>query len=329
MSGVVSRLSLPAGAKPTTLRRLLYVSGKPVFAFVSPTPLWKNLSTSLSSGSQRVNVAVLQKALKKQGYYKKAINGDFTSATKKAFTRWQKANGMSKTGVVDVARFVWMPTGSVLTAWSVNLGSHVSSGTALASVVSPSRLSAQAQISQADIADLKVGQEAQMTIDGYDDTFTGRITFISSEPASSSSASGSTTSTQYSITVSPEDLPKLAKSGMTGTLDIVIQQVADVLVVPTTAVSGSSTTSFVRVLQDGQPVYRQVQTGMATASSTEITSGLAEGETVVTGQYTEGAESTGAGSSQTERPGGNLFQGGGFPGGGAPPAGVPVPGGGQ
>ena len=161
MSGVVSRLSLPAGAKPTTLRRLLYVSGKPVFAFVSPTPLWKNLSTSLSSGSQRVNVAVLQKALKKQGYYKKAINGNFTSATKKAFMRWQKANGMSKTGVVDVARFVWMPTGSVLTAWSVNLGSHVSSGTALASVVSPSRLSAQAQISQADIADLKVGQEAR------------------------------------------------------------------------------------------------------------------------------------------------------------------------
>ena len=121
----------------------------------------------------------------------------------------------------------------------MNLGSDFSSGTALASVVSPSRLSAEAQISQADIADLKVGQEAQMAIDGYDDdTFTGRISFISTEPASSSSASGSSTSTQYSITVSPEDLPKLAKSGMTGNLDIVIQQVSDVLVVPTTAVLG-------------------------------------------------------------------------------------------
>ena len=318
---MVSRLSLPAGAEPTTLRRLLYVSGKPVFAFVSPTPLWKNLSTSLSSGSQRVNVAVLQKALKKQGYYKKAINGNFTSATKKAFMRWQKANGMSKTGVVDVTRFVWMPTGSVLTAWSVNLGSHVSSGTALASVVSPSRLSAEAQISQADIADLKVGQEAQMTIDGYeDDTFTGRISFISSEPASSSSASGSSTSTQYSITVSPEDLPKLAKSGMTGTLDIVIQQVADVLVVPTTAVSGSSTTSFVRVMQDGEPVFRQVQTGMATASSTEITSGLAEGETVVTGQYTDGADEHRRRPPRRRSGGGfrrrRHVPGGGFPGGG-------------
>ena len=94
-----------------------------------------------------------------------------------------------------------------------------------------------------------------MTIDGYDsDTFTGRITFISNEPASSSSASGSSSSTQYSITVTAEDLPELARSGMTGTLDIVIEQVSDVLTVPTTAVSGSSSTSFVRVLQDGKPV---------------------------------------------------------------------------
>jgi hypothetical protein len=329
VSGVVTRLVLPAGATPQTLQRLLFVSGKPVFAFVSATPLWKNLSTSLPSGAQRVNVAALQKALKKQGYYKKSINGRFTSATKKAMKHWQKASGVKATGVVDVTRFVWMPTGSVLTDWSVNLGSHVSSGTALASVVSPSRLTASALISQADIADLKVGQKAQMTIDGYDsDTFTGRISFISSEPASSSSSSSSSSSTQYSITVSPQGLPTLAKSGMTGSLDIVIEQAADVLMVPTTAVTGSSSTSFVRVMQDGKPVFRQVQTGMATSSYTEITSGLAAGETVVTGQYTDGASSTSSSSSQTTRSSGSLLQGGGaFPAGG-PPAGGGFPSGG-
>ena len=333
VSGVVTRLTQPAGATPQTLQRLLFVSGKPVFAFVSPTPLWKDLSTSLASGAQRVNVATLQKALKTHGYYKKAINGRFTLATKKALKRWQKANGLTATGVVDVAKFVWMPAGSVLTAWNVSLGSHVSSGTALASVVSPSRLSASALISQADIADLKVGQKAQMTIDGYDsDAFTGRISFISSEPASSSSTSGSSSSTQYSITVAPRDLPTFAKSGMTGTLDIVIQQAADVLMVPTTAVSGSSTTSFVRVMQDGKPVFRQVQTGMATSSFTEITSGLAVGEAVVTGQYADGADSSSSTSSQSTRAGGSLLQGGGaFPAGGAPPAGgfPAAPGGGQ
>jgi hypothetical protein len=327
VSGVVTRLVQPAGASPVTLQRLLYVSGKPVFAFVSATPLWKNLSTSLPSGSQRVNVAALQKALKQQGYYKKAVSGNFTTATKKALKRWQKASGVSATGVVDVTKFVWMPAGSVLTSWSVSLGSHVSSGTALASVVSPSRLSATALISQADIADLKVGQEAQMIIDGYEsDAFTGRITYISNEPASSSSGSSSSSSTQYSITVTAEELPDFARSGMTGTLDIVLQQASNVLIVPTTAVSGSSSSSFVRVMQDGLPVFRQVQTGMATSSSTEISSGLAQGETVVTGQYTDGASTTGTSSSQQSRSGGSILQGGG--GMPMPPAGGGFPSGG-
>jgi multidrug efflux pump subunit AcrA (membrane-fusion protein) len=283
-------------------------------------------------------VAELQKALKKQGYYEKAVNGNFNSATKKALKRWQKAMGVKATGVVDVTKFVWMPTGSVLTAWSVNLGSHVSSGTALASVVSPSRLSASASISQSDIASLKVGQKAQMTIDGYTtDAFTGRISFISSEPASSSSsAASSSSSTQYSVTISSQSLPKFAKSGMTGTLNIVLKQASDVLMVPTSAVSGSASTSFVRVMQDGQPVFRQVQTGMATSSYTEITSGLTMGETVVTGEYTDGASSTGSSSSQSNRPGGGGFPGsgggfpgGGFPGGGFPGGGAPPSGGGQ
>jgi multidrug efflux pump subunit AcrA (membrane-fusion protein) len=335
--GVVTRLVQPAGATPETLERLLLVSDKPVFAFVSATPLWKNLSTSLATGAQRVNVAALQKALKKQGYYKKAVNGHFDSATKKALKRWQKAMGIKATGVVNVTKFVWMPTGSVLTSWSVNLGSHVSSGTALASVVSPSRLSASASISQSDIASLKVGQQAQMTIDGYaSDAFTGRISFISSEPASSgSSATSSSSSTQYSITISSQSLPKFAKSGMTGTLDIVLKQASNVLMVPTTAVSGSASTSFVRVMQDGQPVFRQVQTGMATSSYTEITSGLTAGETVVTGQYTDGANSTGSSSSQSNRPGGGFpgggggFPSGGFPSGGFPGGGAPPSGGGQ
>ena len=83
-------------------------------------------------------------------------------------------------------------------------------------------------------------------------------------------------------------------------------------------------------MQNGKPVYRQVQTGMATSSYTEITSGLTAGETVVTGQYTDGATTaTGRHSTTRSRAAlGGLFPGGGgFPGGG-PACGCP-PGGGQ
>jgi multidrug efflux pump subunit AcrA (membrane-fusion protein) len=328
LSGVVTHIWLRAGTTPHTLRRLLTVSGRQVYAFVSPTPLWKNLSTNLSSGAQQANVVALQRALKKGGYYTGSVNGSYTSATATAYKSWQADRGMSKTGVVSTDRFVWIPKGSIITSWSVNLGDQVSSGTALASVVAPNQLSATALVSQADIASLKVGRKAQMTIDGYSgDAFTGTITYISSQPSSSSSSSGSSGSVQYSITIRPRELPKVAKSGMTGTLEIVIAQRKNVLLVPTSAVSGTSSLSYVRVMMDGKPVYRQVQTGMATSSYTQITSGLTTGEVVVTGQYTNNATS-GSSTGTNGSSGRNFFrQGGSFPQGGFPQGGLP--GGGQ
>jgi hypothetical protein len=77
---VVTRIWLRAGATPQTLQRLLTVSGTQVYAFVSPTPLWKNLSTDLATGAQRVNVAALQAALKKGGSFagaKNLLSGSF------------------------------------------------------------------------------------------------------------------------------------------------------------------------------------------------------------------------------------------------------------
>jgi hypothetical protein len=329
VSGVVTQLRAKEGSTPHTLQRLLTVSGKGIFAFVSPAPLWKNLSTSLSSGDQKVNVAVLQRSLKDQGYYDGKVNGKYTSATKSAYKKWQGDNGMSKTGIVSVDRFVWMPDGSALASWSVSLGSRVSGGTELASISAPTALKATALVGQGDLGELKVGQKAQMTIDGYtDQAFTGVITAISDEPASSSGSSGGGTSsssgsTQYTITIRPQDLPDVARSGMTGTLDIVLQEHTDVLLVPTSAVTGTSSTSYVQVMQNGTPVVRQVETGMATSASTEITSGLAEGETVVTGTYTPGASSSTSGTSGSSGSSGlgSVLNGGT----GGPPAGMPQP----
>ncbi len=191
----------------------------------------------------------------------------------------------------------------------MNLGSQVSSSTGLASVVNPRDLIAQAQVTQADIASLKVGQKATLTIDGFtSDPFSGTISYIDSQPTSSSSA-GSSSTTEYAITLTPHKMPKLARSGMTGTLEVIIAQRTNVLLVPTSAVSGTSSVPYVQVMINGVPAYRQVTTGMATSSSTQITSGLTAGEVVVTGQYTNAATSS---ASSTGGFGGL----GGFGGGG-------------
>src|SRR5450830_402214 len=252
VSGVVTRLSLPVGATPLTLQRLLTVSGKPVFAFVSSTPLYKTLSVNLSSGSQLANVKALQRALKGRGYYTGSVSGTFGSSTKTAVKAWQADQGVSKTGKITTSRFVWVPEGRIIYSWSVALGSQVSSGTALATVGAPRELVAQALVSQADIASLKVGQKATLTIDGATgDSFTGTIGFIDTQPASSSSSSGTSSSTvQYTVNFVPHRLPSLARSGMTGTLEVILAQRKNVLIVPTRAVSGTSASTYVRVMSN-------------------------------------------------------------------------------
>ncbi len=327
VSGVVTRIALPAGATPRTLQALLKVSGKPIFAFVSSTPLYKTLSVDLSSGTQVANITVLQRALKDRGYYAGSISGTFNAKTQTALKAWQADHGVSQTGKVSTSQFVWVPQGAVLSAWQVDVGSQVSGQAALATVGFPQELVAQALITQADIASLKVGQKAQLTIDGYTgDAFTGTISHIDDQPASATSSAGSSSSTQYSITLRPKGMPKLARSGMTGTLEVVIAQRKNVLLVPTSAVSGTSSVPYVRVMMNGKAAFRQVQTGMATSASTQITGGLTAGEVVITGQYSNAASSTttsGSGGFGLPGLGGGPVRssGGSSQGGFQPPAG--------
>jgi len=304
------------------------ISSKPIFAFVSATPLYKTLSTSLSSGDERANVAVLQRALKARGYFSGTVNGDFGTTTQTALEDWQSAHGLTQTGEITTSDFVWVPSGAAIESWNVVLGGVVSSTTALATVDFPRLLVAEADVTQADVSSLKVGQKATLTIDGEtSDPFTGTITAIASQPASSSSAGSSSSTVEYTVDLVPKSLPTLAKSGMTGSLTVTIAKRSNVLVVPTSAVSGTSSASFVRVMMNGVPSYRQVTTGMATSSLTQITSGLTAGEVVVTGTYTNSANSSsstttggfggfGGGSFRRSSSGGGTFFGGGSSGSG-------------
>jgi peptidoglycan hydrolase-like protein with peptidoglycan-binding domain len=292
------------------LERLLTISGKPVFAFVSSAPLYETLSTSLSAGAQRSSVAALQHALKAGGYFTGTIDGDFGTTTQTAIEEWQAAQGLTKTGQITTSQFVWVPRGAIIESWSVSLGGAVSSGTALATIEFPRDLIAQALVTQADVSSLKVGQKAALTIDGQtSDPFTATITSIASQPASSGS-SGSSSTVEYTVDLTPHGLPALARSGMTGSLTVTIASRSNVLLVPTSAVSGSSSSTFVRVMLNGTPAYRQVTCGMATSSLTQITSGLTPGEVVVTGQYTNSATSSTSSSGL-----GGLGGLGGFSGG--------------
>lgn len=99
-------------------------------------------------------------------------------------------------------------------------------------------------------------------------------------PASSTAAGRVVT---YPVLLSITTPPPGLLPGMSVQVRMTVASKADVLAVPTAALQSSGDGLFVRTLVAGQPQPRSVGIGLSTASMTEITSGLDQGELVITG----------------------------------------------
>lgn len=137
-------------------------------------------------------------------------------------------------------------------------------------------------VDETDILSLELGQTAQVTIKSVgEDSFTGTVTEISKVGTSSSGV------TQYSAVVTLEKQPKML-SGMTASVDIQIQGVDDVVLIPVDALHQTRDMSYVFTSYDEElKEYGgmvEVVTGASNSSYVEIVSGLNPGDTVY---YTE------------------------------------------
>jgi hypothetical protein len=114
-------------------------------------------------------------------------------------------------------------------------------------------------------------------------------------------------------------------AGASADLQIVYQQLSDVLVVPTLAVSRSGGKTYV-LMQSGETrSEREVVTGVSSGGQTQIVSGLQDGDAILVA-IPAGNTGTGTGNGTGARNGnrGNGNGGGFIPGGGAFPGGGPV-----
>jgi hypothetical protein len=108
---------------------------------------------------------------------------------------------------------------------------------------------------------------------------------------------------------------------MSADVTIVTAQVDDVVAIPAIALSGTSGSYTVRVItSSGTAETRTVTVGLVTSDLAEIQSGVAAGETIVTGTSAD-KTATSSSSSSTNLGGLSGIQGG--PGAGGPPAGAP------
>ncbi|MFG1393999.1 efflux RND transporter periplasmic adaptor subunit [Xanthobacter agilis] len=170
----------------------------------------------------------------------------------------------------------------------------------------------RAEISEADVVRVKAGQKLYFNIIGEPDRrYEATLEFIEPAPESITSDSAVSTSTSSSSSSSKSSSSSSSSTAiyyngifyvpnpdgrlrtyMTAEVHIVLGRAKDVLTVPSAALSarqadGSYT---VQVLGgDGQVSTRTVEVGLNNKTRAEITSGLKEGETVVTGQLSAGA----------------------------------------
>jgi multidrug efflux pump subunit AcrA (membrane-fusion protein) len=141
---------------------------------------------------------------------------------------------------------------------------------------------------------------------------------VSSVGAIASSSSGVSS---FPVVVTLTGSPTGFYPGATVQVDITYNQLANVLRVPSAAVTQTNGVSFVTLTQNGKKVQRAVTTGIVAGGQTQILSGLSAGDQVTITITTRAAGSTNTnGTTGNRTVGGGA--GGGFGGGtGGPPGG--------
>ncbi len=134
-----------------------------------------------------------------------------------------------------------------------------------------------ANVAEADIASLQVGDPVALTFNAYPGKiFTGKLTSLPLVASSSSSV------TTYAVYATVNGTGTGLLPGMTANLTIVTARKQGVTVVPTQAVQTTTFGSFVTTINaHDQQTRTRVQTGLSDVSNTEIVSGLAPGQRIV------------------------------------------------
>ena len=193
----------------------------------------------------------------------------------------------SAQGQVDAAQavvnnlIITAPMSGTITQVDVKVGELAMPSQEAIVLQNISDLHAEADVSEANIATLQVGQPIDYTFDalGPDQHFAGKVLTVN--PASTV-ISGVV---DYLVKGSFENVPGI-KPGMTANMTILVAKKDNALAVPSTAIINKDNNQYVRVVDNPKTKsYHQVQvqTGLqADGGMVEITSGLNEGQEIVT-----------------------------------------------
>ncbi len=135
-------------------------------------------------------------------------------------------------------------------------------------------------VSEYDADLVSLGQKATIELDAINAIFEGGVVRIGQVAQSVSGIK------QYEVLVEVSEIPTGARFGMSATAEIEVEQKSDILAIPMSALIGDVPEVEILVVDaDGKQTVETVavELGLAGDSLVEITSGLSEGDQVITG----------------------------------------------
>ncbi len=288
MASAVNNLSVSSGFSQTT------IDGYKTNIYTARTNV-NTAITNLSSAKEKFNtshtsllVAKNELALKQAANTPEAIN------SQKATIKQAEANIISQKAEIDLKKSAVQaslaklskntlksPIAGTITKQKAQVGVIVSSGEIIISVISQSDLEIETNIVEADIAYLKIGNKAKLSLDAYGEDVIFEAEVIKIDPAASLIEGVANYKTTLEFIESDERI----RSGMTADLDIVTLELKDVIAIPYRAIifrNGSE--RIVRILKENNLVEESaVEIGIiGNGSLVEIISGVNEGDKVIT-----------------------------------------------
>lgn len=169
------------------------------------------------------------------------------------------------------------PFGGTLTEISVKTGDQVNPGSVSFRIDDLSHLLVDVQVPEVDINRIQVGQTAKLSFDAIlGKEYNGEVVQVGQVGVSATGL------VNFTVTIELTDADSAVRPGMTAAVNIVVNQLDDVLIVPNRAVRLRNGQRVVYILRDNVPTPVSIQLGAISDLYSEVAGGdLRAGDVVV------------------------------------------------
>ncbi len=209
--------------------------------------------------------------------------------------------------------YIYAPFNGVITEVKVKNGDSVSKGTVVANIITEQKI-AGVSLNEIDVASVKVGQKTTLTFDALPEvSISGKVIEVDTVGQVNQGV------VSYGVKIAFDTDVEQVKPGMSITADIITDAKQNVLVLPNSAVRFQGGSYYVELVEADEkssqqllanvsgtilpesPKLQTVEIGLSNDLSTEVVSGLKEGDIVVTSAISPTvAQTTQAKTTQTQ-----------------------------